>query len=252
MVNLSGHQVPLHTTYRAVVDATNGNTTLEPVNATVLSTDITAKGGVYEVEGEHGRVVKLDVTIEDGRLQDVMRMAVNTPQPPMTGTLQLATSLLIPPGDQDVVEKLGLDGRFAIEDGRFTDRGVQTKIAQLSQRARGRTADTAAEPAPVDSDFTGAFKLADGRLTMSQLTFDVPGAVVSLNGAYGLRRGTLAFKGDLIMDAKLSQTTTGFKSLLLKVADPLFRRDGKTRVPLKIGGTRNDPAFGLDMKRLFR
>ena len=85
MVNLSGHQVPLRTTYRAIVDATNGNTTLDPVDATVLNTRIVAKGGVYEVEGVHGRIVKLDVTIEEGRLEDVMRMAVKTARPPMVG-----------------------------------------------------------------------------------------------------------------------------------------------------------------------
>jgi hypothetical protein len=54
------------------------------------------------------------------------------------------------------------------------------------------------------------------------------------------------------MDAKISQTMTGFKSLLLKMADPLFRRNGKTQIPLKISGTRNDPQFGLDVKRVFK
>jgi hypothetical protein len=252
MVNLSGHAVPLHTTYRAIVNATNGNTTLDPVSATVLETPIVAKGGVYEVEGVHGRVVKLDVSIEDGRLEDVMRMSVATPKPPMSGTLQLSTTLTIPPGDQDIVEKLQLGGRFAIEDGRFTDRTVQNKIDALSLRARGRTPDGVTPVARVTSDFSGRFALANGRLSLSQLAFDVPGAVVSVNGAYSLRRETLAFTGDLIMDARLSQTVTGFKSLLLKVADPIFRRNGKTHVPLKISGTRNDPQFGLDMKRVFR
>ena len=57
--------------------------------------------------------------------------------------------------------------------------------------------------------------------------------------------------GTLYADAKVSQMTTGFKSLLLKVVDPLFRRDGRTVVPLKITGTRADPSFGLDVKRVF-
>jgi hypothetical protein len=252
MVNLSRHRVPLHTTYHAIVDATNGNTTLDPVSATVLETPIVAKGGVYEVEGVHGRVVRLDVSIEDGRIEDVMRMSVATPKAPMTGTLQLATALTIPPDDQDVVEKLQLDGRFAIEDGRFTDPSVQNKIETLSQRARGRTTDDVAPAARVTSDFSSRFVLGKGQLSLSQLVFDVPGAVISIDGAYSLRRETLAFSGDLIMDARLSQTTTGFKSLLLKMADPLFRRNGKTHVPLKIGGTRDDPQFGLDVKRVFR
>ena len=54
------------------------------------------------------------------------------------------------------------------------------------------------------------------------------------------------------MDAKVSQTVTGFKSLLLKLADPLFNKNGRTVIPLKISGTRNEPKFGLDMGRVFK
>lgn len=251
MVRLSGQELPLRTTYHAIVDATNGNTTLDPVDAIVLDTPISARGGVYEVEGVKGRVVQLDVSIDNGRLEDVMRMAVHAPQPPMMGALTLTTSLTIPPGDRDVVEKLQLDGRFGIQRGRFTDRGVQGKINELSRRARGMKADT--QPVGrVESDFGGRFRLTNGRLTLTSLTFGVPGAVVELDGNYALRRGTLAFAGNLYMDAKLSQTVGGFKSLLLKAADPFFRRDGRTRVPLKVTGTRQDPQFGLDLKRVFR
>jgi hypothetical protein len=252
MVNLSGHQVPLRTTYHAVVDATNGNTTLDPVLATVLDTRIQATGGVYDVDGIKGRVVKLAVTIEDGRLEDVMRLAVNTPRAPMLGGLQLTTTLVIPPGPQDIVDKLQLDGRFAIERGRFADPGVQEKVNTLSRRASGKPDVPAATPARVASHFAGRFTLNSGRLTLPTVTFDVPGAVVSLAGSYALERQTLAFAGDLYMDAKISQTTSGFKSLLLKLADPLFRRNGKTVVPLRIHGTRNDPQFGLDVRRVFR
>jgi hypothetical protein len=251
MVNLSGHQVPLKATYRAIVDATNGNTTLDPVDATVLNTRIVAKGGVYEVEGVHGRIVKLDVTIEEGRLEDVMRMAVKTAHPPMAGGLTLSTALTIPPGPKDVVDKLSLDGQFRIDDGRFTDRGVQEKINDLSRRASGRKVVEEVSTARVTSDFAGRFKLANGRLSLAALSFNIPGAVVTLHGDYALRRETLAFEGDLNMDAKLSQTTTGIKSLLLRIADPIFRRNGKTVVPLKIAGSRNDPKFALDYKRVF-
>jgi hypothetical protein len=53
------------------------------------------------------------------------------------------------------------------------------------------------------------------------------------------------------MDAKLSQTTTGFKSFLLRAVDPLFRRSGRTVIPIRITGSRNEPSFGLDVKRVF-
>lgn len=249
-VSVGGHPVPLTTTYHAVVDGTNGDTTLDPVHATFLSTSLVARGGVYEVKGVKGRIVKLDVTMENGRLEDVMRLAVSTPKAPMVGGLSLTTAFAIPPGKVEVVDKLQLDGRFAIEDGRFTDAGVQTKVNELSRRARGRSSE-AGSPSHVTSDFTGRFTLGKGRLALAPVTFDVPGAVVELSGVYGMRRGTIAFNGYLFMDAKISQTMTGFKSLLLKMADPLFRREGRTVVPLKVEGTRSDPHFGLDVKRVF-
>ena len=62
---------------------------------------------------------------------------------------------------------------------------------------------------------------------------------------------TLDFTGNLFMEAKLSETVSGFKSLVLKVWIRIFRKDGKTVVPLRIGGTRGNPAIRLDTKRIF-
>ena len=62
----------------------------------------------------------------------------------------------------------------------------------------------------------------------------------------------LDFTGTLLMDAKISETQTGLKRLLLKAVDPLFKKDGGgSAIPIKIGGKRSDPAFGLDRSRVF-
>lgn len=249
-VSVGGHPVPLKTTYHAVVDATNGNTTLDPVNATFLGTSLVARGGVYEVKNVKGRIVRLDIDMDSGRLEDIMRLSVNTPKAPMTGRLHLKTKFELPPGDTDVVDKLELDGVFSIENGSFTDPGVQSKINDLSKRASAKMSETTVPK--VTSDFNGRFRLGRGRLVLPSVSFDVPGAIVQLGGEYGLRRGTIAFDGNLFMEAKISQTVTGFKSLLLKMADPLFRRNGRTVVPLTISGTRNDPKFGVNMGRVFK
>jgi hypothetical protein len=42
--------------------------------------------------------------------------------------------------------------------------------------------------------------------------FLVPGASVSLDGTYGLADGNIDLSGNARLQAKLSQTTTGFKS----------------------------------------
>ncbi len=250
VVHVGGHKVPLKTTYHAIVDGTNGDTRLEEINASFLDTSLVARGGVFDVKGVDGRLVTLDVTIDRGRLEDVMQLAVKTPRPPMTGALRMTTKFELPPGDEDVVDKLRLDGRFGIEEGRFTDAGVQDRINTLSRRARGQPPVTAQQH--VSSTFAGQFVLRDGVLALPTLTFDVPGAVVDVNGRYGLRTETLAFRGDLVMDARLSQTTTGLKSFLLRAIDPLFRRDGRTVVPIRITGTRDEPSFGMDARRVFR
>jgi hypothetical protein len=103
----------------------------------------------------------------------------------------------------------------------------------------------------VASDFTGRFKLAGGLLEIPSVTFAVPGAAVELMGRYSLLRETIDFRGNLYLDAKISQTTSGWKSWLLKIVDPLFRKNGRTLIPIKIEGTRNKPSFGLDTKRVF-
>ena len=60
------------------------------------------------------------------------------------------------------------------------------------------------------------------------------------------------FAGTLALDAPLSKTTTGFKSLLLKAVDPLFRGRGVgTLVPIKIAGSVEKPEFGVDVGECF-
>ncbi|MGE0704273.1 MAG: AsmA-like C-terminal region-containing protein [Vicinamibacterales bacterium] len=251
-VTVGSSPVHLQATYLAIVNGTDGNTRLEHIDARFLDTRILAVGDVRHTPERKGREVVLDLTLEDSRLEDVLRLAVNTPEPPMTGALEMQTAFRLPPGDQEVVRKLELDGVFNIDGGRFTNAEVQQRINGLSQRARGQQQEEGTMPARVTSDFSGTFELGNGALSLTPVTFDIPGAIVELSGRYGLQRETLAFRGNLYMDAKVSQTTTGLKSLALRLIDPLFRRNGRTVVPLNVEGTRSDPQFGLDMRRVFR
>jgi hypothetical protein len=246
----TGQPVPLHTRYHAIVDGTNGNTILDEVDASFLNTSIVARGAVAGEPHRLGRTVTLDLTISQGRLEDVLRLAVRSSRPPMVGSLRLATRFELPPGEEEVVRRLRLDGRFTIAGTRFTNRTVQDKINELSHRGSGRVRD--AEIPRVESRFDGSFRLGGGRLEIPNVTFDVPGSIVDLAGTYDLVPETLNFKGTLFMDAKVSDTTTGFKHFLLKLADPLFRRNGGgSAIPIRVTGPRSDPSFGLDKGRLF-
>jgi hypothetical protein len=241
----TGLPVPLRTRYHAVVDGTNGNTALYEIDASFLNTALVATGSVIEAGDGLGRTVSLDVTMDHGRLEDVLRLAINTPKPPMKGGLRLSTRFVLPPGDTDVVRRLRLNGQFLIAGSRFTNPDVQQKVDELSKRSRGIVRD---EPTPlVPARFGGQFRLHAGRLEIPTAAFDVPGSRLEFNGAYDLVPETMNFRGTLYMNVKLSETTTGLKALLLKAADPFFRRQGGgSAIPIKITGTRNEPVFGLD------
>jgi hypothetical protein len=252
VVSVGGHPFPLHAKYHTIVDGTNGDTRLERIDATFLSSSLLAKGSVLDgPQGEKGRTVTLDVVMDRARIEDIMVMVVKTPKPPMTGALKLTTTFVLPPGERDVSEKLRLDGRFSMASVNFTSYDVQAKINELSRRGRGPA--QVAQKQSVASDFQGKFKLADGRLAMPTLTFAVPGAKVELAGVFALKPETLDFKGQLLLDAKVSQTVTGMKSTLLKIADPLFKqKDGTgSAIPIKISGAVGKPEFGLDVRRVF-
>jgi hypothetical protein len=123
----------------------------------------------------------------------------------------------------------------------------------LSRRGRGEESDAGAENERVVSNLRGRFRLAKGALTFSELTFAVPGSTVQLSGYYNLHSQEMNFQGELLTDASLADMTSGFKSLLARLAQPLFRRKGGgTRLPIRISGTRSKPEFGLDFGRVLR
>ena len=74
----------------------------------------------------------------------------------------------------------------------------------------------------VASDFKGRFAVAKGVLTLTGLTFSVPGVAVTLNGTYGLKNTEMNFQGSARLMAKVSQTTTGWKSVLVKGVGSYF------------------------------
>jgi hypothetical protein len=244
-----GQPVPLTTQFHAIVDATNGNTWLKPVDARLGRSTIVASGGIVERDGEDGRTVTLDVVMDEGRIEDVLRLVVKGANPPMTGALNLKTKLVLPPGKGDPVEKLRLDGSFEVGSARFAKGSMQARMDELSEKARGDDSD--GPPDRVVSNFTGRFVMRGGAIQFSKLTFAVPGAKVDLTGRYTIRSEALDFRGTVRLDAKLSELTTGVKSFLLRIVDPLVRRKNVTVIPVTIKGTAGDPDFGLDVGRAF-
>jgi len=250
-LTLAGHPMPLETRFRAVVDGTSGDTTLQEVHATLGQTRILANGTVTGQRGVPGRKVALSVTIDNGRFEDLLRLAVKSEKPPMQGTFRLQTAFELPPGKDDVPKRLRLAGQFSITRARSSNSGVQEKIDALSRRGRGQP--TNVDVRHVRSTIGGRAIVQDGIVRVPRLRFRVDGALVDLEGSYRLQTAALDFRGTVQLDAPISKTMTGYKSFLLKAVDPLFRRKGAGAIlPIKITGTAAQPSFGLDVGRVLR
>lgn len=247
-ISISGHPVPLHTTFHAIVDGTNGNTFLDPVDALLLRSHILARGRVVRAQDRSGHHITLDVVVDKARIEDLLRLGVRTNPPVMTGAVHLRTKLDLPPGDLPVHQKLRLNGRFLIEGAHFTNPATQKKIDSLSLRGQGKPKEAIDDiPDNVLSRMGGNFTLRNSRITLEGLQYNVPGLQVNMEGVYSLDGNEFNFRGKARLDAKLSHMTTGWKSLLLKPVDPFFSRNGAgTELPIKITGTRSEPRFGLD------
>jgi hypothetical protein len=281
-LDIANRPVPLNTTFHAIVDGTNGDTWLQPVDAWLLHSHIVAQGQVVRVPGVQGRDIRLDVTVDPGHIDDMLLLAVKDQAPIMTGQLQLHTKFDLPPGPTAVIDKLRLQGTFALTGVHFTTDKIQSKVDELSLRGQGKAKEANEEgqvmknkvqaaknsgspngasdrnqnqdrPQPqiptadIASEMRGNFTFADGKITLPALNYRVPGADIAMHGVYNLHNQSLDFSGQARLDAHISQMVTGWKSWLLKPVDPFFAKDGAgTQVPIKVGGTTSHPDIGLD------
>jgi hypothetical protein len=238
--------VALHTDFTAIVDGTNGDTYLTSVTAKFLHTTLAVSGNVVDADRDvKGRTILLEAISNDARVEDLLRLAVKSDQPLMTGTARLITKINIPEGDGDVLDRLKLDGQFGVGSAQFTKSEVQDKIDTLSRKGQGQPKDMTIDN--VVSELKGSFLVNNGVVSFSNLSFSVTGAHLQLSGTYNIDTSEMDFHGQLMLDAKLSQTTTGVKSFFLKAADPFFKgKHGGAQLPIKITGTKDNPSFGLD------
>jgi hypothetical protein len=248
-LDTANHAMPLHTKFHAIVDGTNGDTYLQPVEARLGESDFTNSGAIINVKGK-GHIIDLDVTVPNGRIQDFLELAVKTKPVVMTGRLTMKTKLHIRPGDESVSKKIGLRGGFTLRQIHFTNPEVEDKVDMLSLRAQGDP--KAAKPGAEDvhSQMVGQFVMDAGKLSFSKLNFTLPGATVALTGEYTLDGERFEFEGKMRTDAKVSQMVASkWKSILLKPVDPFFKKNGAgAEIPVKISGTKSSPKFGLDLR----
>ena len=257
-----GSPLPLRTRFHARVDGTNGDTWLDPVDATLGGSHFTAVGKIVGIAADpsqpagrarpHGHDIALTIYVDRGRIQDFLRLTTRSGEPLLTGTLQTKTTLDIAPGAAPVHLRMRLKGTFTLDDAQFASAKIQQRIAELSLRGQGKPKQAKnPDAADVVSTMKGDFAMAAGVITLPNLIYTVPGAEIDLKGAYAIDGGALNFAGDAKMQATVSQMVGGFVGKLLKPADRFFRANGAgTEVPIHITGTRQDPHFAVAFKRV--
>jgi hypothetical protein len=240
----AGNRVPLSTRFEVRVDGTNGNTELKPIVATLGSTRFTTTGFVVKHDGDTRKTIFLKAMMPAGNLRDVLTLAMKG-SPLMEGTIRLNTTIGIPPLTGDVKKRLMLDGSFEVKNGKFLQSRIQEKIDALSHRAQGKTTEEDVDPA--FHRMSGDFKMAGESITFRTLAFEIPGAMINIGGVFDTASNELDFQGALMLDAKLSETQSGWKRWLLKPVDPFFSKRGAgTFLHIKIAGTTQNPQFGLN------
>jgi hypothetical protein len=251
-VTIAGHPVHLSTTFHATVDGISGDTYLQPVESHFGQTVLVAQGSVEGKEGTKGKTITLDVSASQARIQDLLLLAIKD-SPSMTGPIRLKTKFILVPGPQPIPDRLRLDGSFDLSSLHFTSGAAQQKVDNMSKRSEGKPKEVvdpgdAIKTDDVASVMEGDFCVDRGILSLNALHYGIPGADVQLAGTYALEPETLDLHGKLTMQAKLSQTTSGVKSFLLKFADPFFSKGGKgTVLPIRITGSAQAPHYGVDL-----
>jgi hypothetical protein len=160
----------------------------------------------------------------------------------------LQTKVELPSGPQGFLSRLRLDGDFGIGGGRFTNPKVQQPVNRLAESARGETKDQEeVDPSTVLSNLRGHVSANGGIAKLSKISFTEPGTLAEIEGTYNLVDKKVNLRGVLHTSGKLADTTSGFKSVLLKALGPFIKKKSITVVPFVITGTSSDPSFALDL-----
>ena len=247
-VSGAAHAEHLASNFQAVVDGTNGDTHLSRVESHFGRTTVISEGDIKGHTGQHGKTVMLVVNVPQGRVEDLLRLVVGSSRPSETGSVRLQTKVEWAPGPQAFLRRLHLDCQFGIADSHFTNPALQQPVNRLAESARGETKhQEEADTTVVLSNLKGHVSARDGIATLSNASFTEPGTLAEIQGTYNLIDKQLNLRGVLHTSGRLSDTKSGFQSLVLKALGPFMKQKSITVVPFVIKGTSKDPSFALDL-----
>jgi len=246
----SDHAVQLATSFNATVNGMNGDVVLSPAVATYRHTRIEVRGAIAGHESQAGKTAELQIAAPVGRVEDLLYLFTKG-EPGMTGNVGLQGVFVWPPGPRKFLEKIRMELDFGMKGSRFTAPNTQDSINRISESAQGEKKKTEdSDPRTVFSQIEGKIRVREGIAAISQAKFEVPGADAALSGSYNLLDHRIDLHGTLDTRGRLSDTTSGFKALVLKAVTPLFRKKQRARIiPFQITGSYGHESVGLDWKQ---
>lgn len=261
-LDITGHPVHLVNQFHAFVNGTNGEVKLDRVRSHYGKTTILTTGAVAEGAENPSNDVSVDMVSPAGRIQDLLRLFVKEDPPPMTGAIVFRAHVDLPKTDQPFLKRVRLRGDFGITGAQYTKPSTQQKVDILSARSRGladqvedaqdkdkKTGGDSVDDdlARVVSNLKGHVELRDGIAHFTNTSFDVPGATALVAGTYDLLTRQIDLRGTVQIQTQLSKATTGVKSFLLKIVQPLTRKNAQkgATLALHVTGTYGHPSFSV-------
>jgi hypothetical protein len=200
---------PLHAGFQALLDASDGSVSIQRMSGSLRNSSFAAHGVVRDIPDDRLRDIVLNISVNDGRLEDVLPLAVKSRNPPISGALRLRAKLEIRPGEQEMVDRLRLDGDFGASNAQFSSLNLRDRRRKVSNNV---------------SKMRGHVRLNNGTAEFSSLVIDRQGSSARLNGSYELASERLDVHGQLFRQARLSQATRVPRAYFLKAADHHVRR----------------------------
>ena len=246
-VTSTKHQFPLRTHFEAEVNGTTGDVILQHVQAKLSDTEIVGQGTVMP-DSQHRRTATLEFSADEGHIQDVVFPFVHKPRSPVNGIASFRGRVVLPSGNEPFLRRVKLEADFGIENVHATSPKIQEQLNEASERARGHP--DADDPENVVSDLEGHVALTNGVARFSKFSFTVPGAFAAMYGTYNVVDQRINLRGTLRLEAKITDTTAGFKGFLLKAISPFIKKNKpQAPLPVAVTGTFDHPQYSVSVTK---
>jgi hypothetical protein len=183
-LSLSECPEPLHASFQASLDASDGSASIQRMSGSLRNSSFAANGLVRNVQDDGLRDIVLNISVNHGRLEDVLPLAVKSQTSPIYGAVRVRAKLEIRPGEQEIFDRLRLDGDFAATNAQFSSLNLRGgKFSNNLSKMRGHV------------------RLNNGTAEFSSLVIDPQGSSARLNGSYELASERLDVHGQLFGQA---------------------------------------------------